>query len=249
MCFFFLSQIEIIKNKITKCIFQETGTEFEAKITPSSHSSTLRRKSETKTQTQTKSTQQQLLQPPIYDSIATKPTQSIAGTVTSGMLGNNQTKTILSSATNPFSMFDRNAADYRHINSHHETNFSTQNYHTLTKAPLSSSSSLSSNNHQLQQKHSLDFRQQSNGTRIANEYDTDARIVNHSNHLNLSNSSIANQLLPNMSGGSGIGTLRLNSATFTTPNSSINKELNRNHHTNNRNHIITDTLPGPESCV
>lgn len=226
-------------------ILQETGQEFEPKITPSSHSSTLRRNNETKTQTLTKSSQKQLLQPPIYDSIATKPTQSLAGTVTSGMHGNNQTKTILSTSTNPFATFDRNTAvDYRHFNSNPEPNYS-QNYHTLTKAP-------SSTNHQIQQKHLLDFRQQTNATKFTNEFGSefgsDHRIATNSDLLNLSNSSIANQLLPNMSGG-GVGTLRLNSTACTTANSSINKELNRNHHTNNRNHIITDTLPGPESCV
>lgn len=220
----------------------------------------MRRNNETKTQTLTKSSQQlqqQLLQPPIYDSIATKPTQSFSGTMSGGMLGNNQAKTILSSATNPFSTYDRNTIDYRQLNSNHEPNYQ-QNYQTLSTAP-------SSNNQQMQQNHLLDFRQPANGTKFNDEFGSDARIAINSDLLNLSNSSIANQLLPNTSNGSGssngggtvngnggigIAPTRLSSTTnANTINSSTNKESNRNHHSNNRNHIITDTLPGPESCV
>lgn len=218
-------------------LLQETGSEFEPKITPSSHSSTLRRNNETKTQTLTKSThQQQLLQPPIYDSIATKPTQSFSGSMSSATIGSNQAKTILSSSTNPFSTYDRNSTvEYRQFNSTHESNYPA-NYHTLATAQASN----------MQQKHLLDYRQQINGPKFTDDFDSDARIVTNSDLLNLSNSSIANQLLPNTSGGA---TMRLNSNTLITSNNSINKETNRNHHSNNRNHIITDTLPGPESCV
>lgn len=230
-------------------VLQESVPEFEPKITPSSHSSTLRRNNETKTQTLTKSSQQlqqQLLQPPIYDSIATKPTQSFSGTMSGGMLGNSQAKTILSSATNPFSTYDRNTIDYRQLNSNHEPNYQ-QNFHTLATAPTS-------NNQQMQQNHLLDFRQQqTNGTKFTDEFGADSRIAINSDLLNLSNSSIANQLLPNTSsgsGGGGIAPTRLNSTVLAnTINSSTIPETNRNHHSNNRNHIITDTLPGPESCV
>lgn len=184
------------------------------------------------------------MQPPIYDSIATKPTQSIAGTVTSG---NNQT--ILSSATNPFSTLDRATVQF---NSNHESNYA-QNYHPLTIAP--SSSSTVSDSHLFQSKQLLDFRHQTNGTKFNDEFNSNTtRITNNgTDPLNLSNSSIANQLLPNTSGGgggngSGSGATRHNLGSTAATISSTNKELNRNHHSN-RNHIITDTLPGPESCV
>lgn len=200
----------------------------------------MRRSHDSKTQTLTRNFQQQqqpkLIPPPIYDSIATKPTQSLTGTTSSSLLVNNQTKTILSSATNPFATYDRNTVDYRHLNSLLETN-NQHNYHTLA-------------NHHVQQNHLLDYRQQVNGSKFTNEFGlsmsgSDLRIANN---LNLSNSSIANQLLPNTSGGSGVA--RLQSATLASGTTSLsNKESNRNHHGNNRNHIITDTLPGPESCV
>lgn len=186
------------------------------------------------------------MQPPIYDSIATKPTQSIAGTVTSG---NNQAKTILSSATNPFATLDRSTVDYRQFNSNNESNYA-QNYHTLITAPPSSSSTVSES-HSFQPKQLLDFRHQTNGTKFNDEFGSCTRIINGTDPLNLSNSSIANQLLPNTSGGGGGsgggigGVTRHNLGSSVT---STNKELNRNHHSN-RNHIITDTLPGPESCV
>lgn len=191
--------------------------------------------------------QSQLIQPPIYDTIATKSQQSIVGTTTNTLLGNSQTKSTNLSTTastasamgkNPFSTYDRNALDYRHLNLMHETN-QQQNYHTLAAPPTSSN----------QQNHLLDFRQQQlNGTKFTNDYGlstsgSDLRIANNTDLLNLSNSSIANQLLPNASvcGGSQ----RMHNATGTL----TNKESNRNHHSNGRNHIITDTLPGPESCV
>lgn len=188
--------------------------------------------------------QQQLLQPPIYDSIATKPTQSFSGTMSGTMLGNNQAKTILSSSTNPFSSYDRNTIDYRQLNSNHESNYQQQ-FHTLSTS--------TANN---QQNHLLDFRQQTNGSKFTDEF---ASLNINSELLNLSNSSIANQLLPNTStatganitgnGGIGITAMRLNSTTHTINHSATNKESNRNQASNNRNHIITDTLPGPESCV
>lgn len=101
----------------------------------------------------------------------------------------------------------------------------------------------------LQQKHLLDnFRQPTNSTKFTDEFGSDMKNANNSELLNLSNSSIANQLLPNTSGGGGGGVpMRLN--TLTIGNSSTMKEINRNLHSNNRNHIITDSLPGPESCV
>lgn len=226
-------------KKYQNCL-QEPAQAFESKITPSSHSNTLRRNNEVKTQTLTKSSQQQQLQPPIYDSIATKPTQSVAGTVTSGT---NQAKTILSSATNPFSTLDRATVDYRQFNSNHETNYA-QNYHTLTHAPSSSSTVAVADSHPFQSKQLLDFRHQTNGTKFNDEFGSNTRIPkNGTDPLNLSNSSIANQLLPNTSGGT-----RHNLGSTATTISSTNKELNRNQHSN-RNHIITDTLPGPESCV
>lgn len=217
---------------------QVQGPELEPKITPSSHSSTLRRSHDSKTQTMTKTFQHQqqskIIPPPIYDS---KPTQSLTGTTSSSLLVNNQTKTILSSATNPFSTYERNTLDYRHLNSLHETN-NQHNYHTLA-------------NHKVQQNHLLDYRQQVNGSKFTNEFglSTSGSDLRIANNLNLSNSSIANQLLPNASGGAGLA--RLQSATLASSGTTSlsNKESNRNHHGNNRNHIITDTLPGPESCV
>lgn len=189
------------------------------------------------------------MQPPIYDSISTKPTQSV-GTVTSG---NNQAKTILSSATNPFATLDRATVDYRQFNSNHESNYA-QNYHTLTIAPTSSSTV--SDSHPFQSKQLLDFRHQTSGTKFNDEFGSSTRITttatnNGTDPLNLSNSSIANQLLPNTNGGGGGGgggVTRHNLVSSSATISSTNKELNRNHHSN-RNHIITDSLPGPESCV
>lgn len=203
----------------------------------------MRRNNESKTQILTKSSHnQQLLQPPVYDSVSTKPTtQSLIGTTTSTIHGNKQAKPLIPSTTNPFSTIDRNTLDYRLIN----TNKQHQNYHTLATA---------SNNHHIQQNNILDFRQHVNDTKFSDEFvlsssASDLRIANNSELLNLSNSSIANQLLPNSS-IIGIGSARIHSKpTHITNNTQTNKEINRNYNPNNRNHIITDTLPGPESCV
>lgn len=165
------------------------------------------------------------------------------------LLGNNQAKTILSSSTNPFSTYDRNTIDYRQLNLNHESNYQQQ-FHTLSTAATTTTNN--------QQNHLLDFRQQTNGAKFTDEFGS---LAIKSDLLNLSNSSIANQLLPNTSNGPGgsingnvgigITPMRLNSITHTNTinHSSINKESNRNQSSNNRNHIITDTLPGPESCV
>lgn len=205
----------------------------------------MRRSNESKTQILTKSSHnQQLLQPPVYESISTKTTtRTLVGTSASTIHGNMQAKTIvLPSATNPFSTIDRNTLDYRLI----DTDKQHQSYHTLGTA--------SSNNHHIQQNNILGLRQHVNDTKFTDKFvlsssSSDLRISNNSEQLNLSNSSIANQLLPN-STIIGIGPTRIHSKpTHIASNTQSNKEINRNYHPNNRNHIITDTLPGPESCV
>lgn len=238
-------------------------------MTPSSQSSTLRRNNETKTQTLSKNAQ---IQPPIYDSIATKPTQTSLATAQSinggkinimnstigqqAFTGNNSVlnsaghaQTILSSAiaacnNRPidYSSYERNTLDYRHLNSNHDSN----KHHFHTMAPPST-------HNQVQQNHLVEFRQKTNGPKLNDEYrlssGSDLILTNNTEFLNLSNSSIANQLLPGGNNGGNCSNVpivpsRMHSATL---NSS--KDANRNHHNNNRSHIITDSLPGPESCV
>lgn len=253
---------------------------MDASQTPSSYSSTLRRNNDTtKTQTMPKNSnhhqqQQQHMQPPIYDSIGTKPTQTMLTTnsngnknvqigqaISGGTMATTSTNTILPT-TNPFSAYDLNTLDYRHLNSstqendlHHEppstavtTTTTNQQYHTTA------------NSQQVQQQNQLiDYRQQVNVNKFGDDYrllsstsggGSDLLIANNSNHLNLSNSSIANQLLSNTNSGIGISATSTRTYSSTIGNSnSLNKESKRNHQNSSRNHIITDSLPGPESCV
>lgn len=206
--------------------------EYEQKITPSSASNTLRRNNDTKSQTLAKNSHQ----PPIYDSITTKPLQSALGQQLSGGGGSvvgvspHQTQTL------------RNTLDHRHLNSNPDANQPVQ-YHTMSKAYG-------------QQNHVVNFRQKPNGATnlMTDEHrlssGSDHFATNSSDFLNLSNSSIANQLLG--TGINGSTTLPSSSRMHTATIGGIGgagKELNRSMHTNNRNHIITDSLPGPESCV
>lgn len=201
---------------------QSSPQEYEPKITPSSHSSTLRRNNELKNQLIHKNPQQignhhpqqqlpqQQQQPPIYESIASKP-----------------------------------PLDYRHLDS----NINNSNHSQLYQQENDLSSRALAHN-QIQASH-IDFRQKPNGTNMNKEYrlssGSDTIPINNTDFVNLSNSSIANQLLSSTN-GSGVGFI---SSTLPRGNASHhnNKDSNRNHHNTNRNHIITDTLPGPESCV
>lgn len=190
----------------------------------------MRRNNDTKTQTLAKNSHQ----PPIYDSITTKPSQSALG---QQLIGGGSVVGVSPQQTQTL----RNTLDHRHLNSNHDANQPVQ-YHTMSKSYG-------------QQNHVVNFRQKPNGgTNLMNEEHrlssgSDHFATNSSDFLNLSNSSIANQLL---------GTNNINGST-TLPSSSrmhtmggvggASKELNRNMHSHNRNHIITDSLPGPESCV
>lgn len=111
------------------------------------------------------------------------------------------------------------------------------------KAPTSS-------HNQVQQNHVVEYRQKANGGKINDEYrlssGSDVMLTNNSDYLNLSNSSIANQLLPG-TGNANTNNSSVPTRMYATLNS--NKEMNRNQSNSNRNHIITDSLPGPESCV
>lgn len=208
--------------------------EYEQKITPSSASNTLRRNNDTKTQTLAKNSHQ----PPIYDSITTKPLQSAHG---QQLIGGGSVVSVSPHQTQTL----RNTLDHRHLNSNHDANQPVQ-YHTMSKS------------YGQQQNHVINFRPKPNGgtNLMADEHrlssGSDHFATNSSDFLNLSNSSIANQLLGTSINGST--TLPSSSRMHTTAMGGgaiggASKELNRSMHSNNRNHIITDSLPGPESCV
>lgn len=203
------------------------GQEFEQKITPSSHCSTLRRNDN--------SIHQQ--PPPIYDSIATKMGSAAIAPPPSGagqFMGNHM-NTMMPGNNRPveYASFDRNTLDYRHAK--------------LNQQLPPQSSTLNPTSYQ--QNH-VEMRQHRNG--ISNdEYRLSAGsdLIAHGggpDFNNLSNSSIANQL-------SGMGQMTVvpppvmprGNAAIMCNNS--NKDNNRS--ISSRNHIITDTLPGPESCV
>lgn len=202
--------------------------EYEQKVTPSSATNTLRRNTDTKSQTLTKNSHQ----PPIYDSITTKPLQPAIG---QQLIGGGSVVGISPHQTQTL----RTTLDHRHLNSNHDANQPVQ-YHTMSKTYG-------------QQNHVVNFRQKPNGgPNLMNDEHrlssgSDHFATNGSDFLNLSNSSIANQLLGTSINGST--TLPSSSRMHTTKMGGTSKELNRNMHSNNRNHIITDSLPGPESCV
>lgn len=213
--------------------------EYDQKITPSSATNTLRRNNDTKSQTLAKNSHQ----PPIYDSITTKPLQSALGQQLNAGVGGGIGGVIGVSPLQTQTL--RNTLDHRHL-TNHDANQPVQ-YHTMSKTYG-------------QPNHVVNFRQKSNGgTNLMHDEHrlssgSDHFATNSSDFLNLSNSSIANQLL----GTSINGTTTLPSSSrmhTTTTMGGIggggggSKELNRSIHNNNRNHIITDSLPGPESCV
>lgn len=131
-----------------------------------------------------------------------------------------------------YASFDRNTLDYRHTK--------------LNQQLSPQSSTLNSTSYP--QNH-VEMRQHRNGM-CNDEYRLSAGsdLIAHggSEFNNLSNSSIANQL-----SGVGTGTVvpppvmpRGNAAL-----TGINNSKDNNRSISSRNHIITDTLPGPESCV
>lgn len=152
------------------------------------------------------------------------------------------------------SIASKTGLDYRHL----DTNLNNSVHSQLYPHENDLSSRSLGHNH-IQPSH-IEYRQKPNGTNINSEYRLSSgsdTMPAHSDFVNLSNSSIANQLL-STGGGSGGGngsssggSVGIMTATLPRGGSSVhhsNKE-NRNHHNSNRNHIITDTLPGPESCV
>lgn len=218
---------------------QEAETELDSTIVPSNHCGTLRHSTESKAQIVAK-------QPPIYDAIATKPTQSLSGIASNTMHSIGREKSAHAASvtaavgattapsaslppTNPFSTYDRGAGqDYRYGNTMQPIK---HNYHTLATA-----------NHHLQQNNLMDCRQaSSNHSKYSDDYGLP--LINNTDLLNLSNSSIANQLLSSSS-IVGIGSTRIHAKAHAENNINMgsNKEISRNH-------IITDTIPGPESCV
>lgn len=208
--------------------------EYEQKVTPSSATNTLRRNNDTKSQTLAKNSHQ----PPIYDSITTKPLQPALG---QQLIGSGSVVGVSPLQTQTL----RNTLDHRHLNSNHDANQPVQ-YHTMSKTYG-------------QQNHVVNFRQKPNGgTNLINEEHrlssgSDHFATNNTDFLNLSNSSIANQLLgTSINGSTTLPPPSSSSRMHTTTMGAIggaSKELNRSMHSNNRNHIITDSLPGPESCV
>lgn len=227
----------IVLNGRFCSLAQEAETELDSTIVSSNHCGTLRHSTESKAQIVAKP-------PPIYDAIATKPTQSLAGIGTNAMHSMGRDKSAHASSattaaaataaeslpsTNPFSTYDRGAGhDYRYANSIQPKQHS---YHTLATT-----------NHHLQQSNLLDCRQaNANHSKYSDDYGLP--LINNTDLLNLSNSSIANQLLSSSS-IVGIGSARIHATAFADNhiNVSAAKEASRNH-------IITDTIPGPESCV
>lgn len=231
--------------------------EYEQKITPSSHTSTLRRNEATVINKSTLPHQKPNQSQPIYDSITTKPSLASLNPQNVASIGPSPTATVehklknnlahgpwsgagpthantmlTSSGTlnrskpggDQYATFERNTLDYRLMNSNigHDTQ---PNYHTAA--------------HPIPQNH-IEYRQR-NGTKHNDEYRLSAGsdlMANQVDFNSLSNSSIANQLAAQ----SQTATMpRVNSTTISS------KDTNRNH--SSRNHIITDTLPGPESCV
>lgn len=92
-----------------------------------------------------------------------------------------------------------------------------------------------------QQNNFIDFQQKINGTKRLDEHRQSLEI---DTAVQLSNSSISNQLfMTNGNSNSGIHLPPIKRHTTST----LTKD--RNLQNNNRNHILTDSLPGPESCV
>lgn len=92
-----------------------------------------------------------------------------------------------------------------------------------------------------QQNNFIDFQQKINGTKRLDEHRESLEIETA---VQLSNSSISNQLfMTNGNSNSGIYLPPIKRHTTST----LTKD--RNLQNNNRNHILTDSLPGPESCV
>lgn len=198
--------------------------ELDPKIVSTNHCGTLRNSNESKAPL--------LPKPSIYDAILTKPSQSLAGTASSVLHSIDPEKKSMESTTNPFSTYDRNISDYRYgVNEHGGKK--QHNYHTL-----------GSSNHHILQNNRLDGRHTSGNHLKYNSDDYALPLINNTDLLNLSNSSIANQLLSSSS-IVGIGSTRIQSTAShidTNINIGTSKEISRSH-------IITDTIPGPESCV
>lgn len=203
--------------------------EYEQKITPSSHCSTLRRND--------KNLHQHA--PPIYDSIATKSIlQSAALSPPTGGLNaapavspfmSNHMNAMVNNQPVQYASLDRKTLDFRHMNQPQTTSY--------------------------QQSH-VELRQSRNGV-INEEYRLSAGselLPNGGmefNNLNSSNSMAAitqqqKQQQMNVMGPT-IPPPVMPRGNVTLHSNNISKENNRN--INSRNHILTDTLPGPESCV
>lgn len=195
-----------------------TAQEYEQKITPSSHCSTLRRND--------KNLQHA---PPIYDSIATKSIlQATALSPPTGDLMCNHMNTIVNNQPVQYASLDRKTIDYRHLN----------------QSPAVS----------YQQNH-MDMRQPRNGI-INEEYHSDALTNGGIEFSHMNGSSVMAGIMQqhqqqqhmNVMGMTTIPppVMPRGNATLHS-NNTLSKDHNRN--LNSRNHIITDTLPGPESCV
>lgn len=174
--------------------------------------------------------------PPIYDSIAPKSklgSTATLPTASSGQFIGNHANTLHHGSHRPveYASFDRNTIDYRHLN---------QNHQQQVPAPLSVLNS------SYQQQNHVDLRQHRNGAGTNDEYrlsaGSDLMTNGGPDFSSLSNSSIANQLngmTMTVTAGPPPVMPRTNVANI--------KDNNRSH--SSRNHIITDSLPGPESCV
>lgn len=184
--------------------------EHEQQLTQSNAPNTSRRNNETKS----KSFPRNYQQPPIYDSIATKPSA--------------MQQTIVSSSSNLYSTLD-------HRNTSSSFASSSIHFNTMLKpfAP---------------QNIAVEFRKKSNRGETIDEHrlssGSDITVAGNCDFVNLSNHSIASRLLLPNSNGSNASKLhpaaRRHMATL---------DRDRSIQNNNRNHIITDSLPGPESCV
>lgn len=173
--------------------------------------------------------------PPIYDSIAAKLQSSalsppnIGGGGSSNQFMTNHINPLLQAAVSnnrpvEYATIDRKTVDYRHMNA----NPLPPPGHSLTL------------NH-------VEMRHHRNGMandehRLSSGSDLMANGGPGYNNL-LNNSSMMNQL-HGMNGPPPPVMPRGNAALISNISS---KDNNRN--LNSRNHIITDTLPGPESCV